>query len=82
MLRVLFLVSRTLVGAFLLAATAVSPAAALSPKKEARVLVLHSYHAGQSWTDSVMQGIQEVFAPEEPSILLHVEYLEIGRAHV
>ena len=78
MLRVLSLVSRMLVGAFVLAATAVSPAAAL-PQKEARVLVLHSYHAGQSWTDSVMQGIQEVFAPEEASILLHVEYLDTKR---
>jgi len=49
------------------------------PQGEARVLVLHSYHAGQSWTDSVMQGIREVFAPEAPAILLHAEYLDTKR---
>ena len=49
------------------------------PQGEARVLVLHSYHAAQSWTDSVMQGIQKVFAPEAASVLLHVEYLDTKR---
>lgn len=49
------------------------------PQGEARVLVLHSYHAAQSWTDSVMQGIQKVFAPEAVSVLLHVEYLDTKR---
>lgn len=78
MIRVFPLVSRMLVGAFLFAATAVSSAAPL-PQKEARVLVLHSYHAGQSWTESVMQGIREVFAPESPAIRLHAEYLDTKR---
>ena len=49
------------------------------PQGEARVLVLHSYHAGQSWAESVMQGVREVFAPEAPAILLHVEYLDTKR---
>ncbi|TRO78680.1 ABC transporter substrate-binding protein [Desulfuromonas acetexigens] len=78
MIRVFPLVPRMLVGAFLFAATAVSSAAPL-PQKEARVLVLHSYHAGQSWTESVMQGIREVFAPESPAIRLHAEYLDTKR---
>lgn len=54
-------------------------ASAGAPRREARVLVLHSYHAGQSWTESVMQGIREGFAPEAASTFLHVEYLDTKR---
>lgn len=70
-------VIRLLVCALFLAAT-FSMASPL-PQGERRVLVLLSYHAGQSWTDSVMQGIREVFAPEAPAILLHAEYLDTKR---
>ena len=59
-------------------AVSLSTAASL-PQGEARVLVLHSYHAGQSWTESVMQGVREVFAPEAPAILIHAEYLDTKR---
>jgi len=78
LLRVLSLVLRVLVCALLLAATAASSAAAFT-RQEKRILVLHSYHAGQRWTESVMQGMREVFPREEASVLLHVEYLDTKR---
>jgi signal transduction histidine kinase len=70
-------VTRLLVYTLFLAASYAT--ASPLPQGEARVLVLHSYHAGQSWTESVMQGIREVFAPEAPAVLLHVEYLDTKR---
>ena len=43
------------------------------------VLVLHSYHPGLSWTDTLNAGIQETFAAEMPEALLWVEYLDTKR---
>ncbi len=43
------------------------------------VLILHSYHAGNSWTDGVMAGMQKAFATTDEDIQLHVEYLDTKR---
>ena len=51
------------------------PVLARSPN----VLVLHSYHPGLSWTDTLNAGIQETFRSEMPQALLWVEYLDTKR---
>lgn len=43
------------------------------------VLLLHSYHPGLSWTDTLNAGIQETFRAEMPQALLWVEYLDTKR---
>lgn len=43
-----------------------------------KVLIMHSYHEGLSWTDNVNRGIRSVFE-EDGSIELHFEYLDSKR---
>ena len=43
------------------------------------VLVLHSYHPGLSWTDTLNTGISETFRAQMPGALLWVEYLDTKR---
>jgi signal transduction histidine kinase/ActR/RegA family two-component response regulator len=50
---------------------------AASARKQA-VLVLHSYHAGLSWTDGVQAGIQDVLEDHE-AVELHTEFLDSKR---
>lgn len=42
------------------------------------VLIVHSYHSGYLWTDSISKGIESVFA-DRPDISLHIEYLDSKR---
>ena len=44
-----------------------------------RVLILHSYHQGLPWTDSVTRGIQSAFAPFDRQIELYFDYLDAER---
>lgn len=43
------------------------------------VLILHSYHPGDAWTDNVMAGMREVLDRQSGQIHLHVEYLDTQR---
>jgi PAS domain S-box-containing protein len=43
------------------------------------VLVLHSYHRGLEWTDSIMQGIEAEFAKQAIRPEIHVEYMDTKR---
>ncbi len=57
--------------------------AAPSPSRgagEADLLILHSYHMGQEWTDGVMAGMMEVLA-SRPDLRIHVEYMDTKRFH-
>lgn len=57
----------------------ISPAfARTSPEKEKNILVLHSYHQGLAWTDSITSGIRTVFK-DRPDINLIIEYLDTKR---
>ncbi|MDQ1771812.1 hypothetical protein GQR60_15340 [Labilibaculum sp. A4] len=49
-----------------------------SSKNETNVLVLHSYHQGLAWTDSITRGIRSVFK-DRPDINLIFEYLDTKR---
>ncbi len=44
---------------------------------QSRVLVLHAYHQGLSWTDNVQAGIEAVLAGED--IDLQIEYMDTKR---
>jgi len=57
---------------------AARPAAA-QPLDDSSVLVLHSYHPGYQWTDSVQQGIAETFANMAPRARVYVEYMDTKR---
>ncbi|MDA3961880.1 MAG: hypothetical protein PF961_13910 [Planctomycetota bacterium] len=43
---------------------------------QARVVVLHSYHDGFSWSDSLSQGIREQMLSQAPEADLRFEYLD------
>jgi PAS domain S-box-containing protein len=45
----------------------------------ARVLVVHSYHQGFAWTDSVQKGIEDGFAAAGVQAEIDVEYLDTKR---
>lgn len=42
-----------------------------------KVLVLHSYHQGLSWTDAITRAIQDVLNPEQ--VDLYIEYMDTKR---
>src|SRR5512140_2635027 len=45
----------------------------------APVLVLHSYHAGFTWTDKEQRGVRDGFQAVGAKVDLHVEYLDAKR---
>lgn len=55
------------------------PAHAKEPAAIPSVLVIHSYHSGLSWTDSIMNGIRDTFANSGIDIQLSAEYLDARR---
>lgn len=68
--------------AALLLALLVAPARARDTCRElagSRVLVLHSYHDGFTWTDHISQGIRDVFAPCKDHVELLFEYMDTRR---
>jgi ABC-type uncharacterized transport system substrate-binding protein len=44
-----------------------------------QVLVLHSYHEGHEWTDSVTNGIETVLDTKDQNVILYIEYLDASR---
>ncbi|MFH1983130.1 MAG: ABC transporter substrate binding protein [Pseudomonadota bacterium] len=44
-----------------------------------RVLVLHSYHKGLGWTDSIAQGIEKTFRTSGQPIEIFTEYMDTKR---
>lgn len=44
-----------------------------------KVLAIHSYHKGLSWTDDISRGIIDVFEPYAGDIQLYFEYLDLKR---
>jgi PAS domain S-box-containing protein len=43
------------------------------------ILIVHSYHQGFRWTDSIMEGMLDVLQKEAPDADIHVEYLDAKR---
>lgn len=44
-----------------------------------KVLVLHSYHQGFDWTDSIQKSVSETLAAEVPNAEVYVEYMNSKR---
>jgi len=57
-----------------------SPSVLATPASAARqVLIIHSYHAGLSWTDSVMDGIREALRQKHDEVQISAEFLDARR---
>ncbi len=52
---------------------------AIQAAQPPHVLIVHSYHQGFRWTDSVMAGMLDVLQKEVPDADIHVEYLDAKR---
>lgn len=59
----------------LMAMVSAKPSAAENQK----ILILHDYHQGLAWTDSVSRGVQSIIAPLNQPIELYFHYLDIKR---
>lgn len=46
-----------------------------------KVLVLHSYHRGLSWDDSIDRGIESVFKKTGKDVITQIEYMDTKRIH-
>ncbi len=69
-----------LAAGFVLLLTMTMPAAAKSAAPVQKdVLVIHSYHSGLGWTDSIMNGIQDTFSHSPYNVQLSAEYLDARR---
>ncbi len=55
------------------------PASATPPPQQTRILVLHSYHKGLGWTDSISQGIEAALSKSQVSYELFYEFLDSKR---
>jgi diguanylate cyclase (GGDEF)-like protein len=44
-----------------------------------KILVLHSYHQGLEWTDSITSGIKSIFNPFDKDYEIYYEYLDTKR---
>jgi PAS domain S-box-containing protein len=53
------------------------PTSRALPRKQ-KVLVIHSYHQGLNWTDSITAGIQSVLSRQK-NVEIHFEYLDTKR---
>lgn len=46
-----------------------------------RVLILHSYHHGFTWSDNISRGIRSVFVEKAPHAELLFEFMDVKRVH-
>ncbi|PKN07280.1 MAG: hypothetical protein CVU73_13590 [Deltaproteobacteria bacterium HGW-Deltaproteobacteria-8] len=63
----------------LLAAVLILCPAASQARPAQHVLVLHSYHQGYQWTDSIQSGLSETLGRRAPEATIHVEYMDTKR---
>ena len=63
----------------LLGALSAMSVQAESPAVNGQVLIIHSYHSGLSWTDSIMNGIRDTFSRSGADIEMSAEYLDARR---
>jgi signal transduction histidine kinase len=49
------------------------------PPPRTHILLVHSYHQGLSWTDSITRGIQVGLALGDGGLELHIEYMDTKR---
>ncbi|WP_163336227.1 ATP-binding protein [Desulfopila sp. IMCC35008] len=54
-------------------------ASPVSAEHNRKVLVLHSYHKGLGWTDSITEGIEAGMSRSEEPVEIHYEYMDTKR---
>jgi PAS domain S-box-containing protein len=64
---------------FALLATLFISHSAGASKPSQSILIVHSYHQGFRWTDSIMAGMLDVLQRDVPDADVHVEYLDAKR---
>ena len=69
---------RHLISIFLIATILTLTTTPILARDVKRVLLIHSYHQGLSWRDSITASILEIFK-KDPTIQLHVEYMDSKR---
>lgn len=61
---------------------AIAPGASLAAAEGGSVLVIHSYHAGDRWTDDVTAGIMSVLGESaQDDMDVQLEYMDTSRVH-
>ncbi|MBU4525814.1 MAG: PAS domain S-box protein [Desulfomicrobium sp.] len=70
---------RAIILVFALLTTPFISHAADPSKPSQSILIVHSYHQGFRWTDSIMEGMLDVLQKEAPDAGIHVEYLDSKR---
>ena len=65
--------------ALLIASTLIISTASAQTNLARKILVIHSYHQGFTWTDNVMAGIEAVFEESDLHVELFVEYIDTKR---
>jgi ABC-type uncharacterized transport system substrate-binding protein len=60
-------------------AAAGSVPAAAQEGKAKKVLILHSYHEGNEWTDSITAGVEAVLDAKDQNIEIYTEYMDASR---
>lgn len=58
-----------------------APCAAAAQPESPVVLVLHSYHKGLGWTDSITSGLRSVFDASNREVDIHYEYMDTKRVY-
>ena len=81
LIGVLAVVQTVALAVVLTVGLAVAPCAAGTgqTRPAQQVLVLHSYHQGYQWTDSIQTGLAETLARLVPEAVVHVEYMDTKR---
>ncbi len=70
---------RAIILIFALLCTPFISHASEASKPSQSILIVHSYHQGFRWTDSIMEGMLDVLQKEAPDADIHVEYLDAKR---
>ena len=70
---------RAIIFVFALLTTPLISHAAEATKPSQSILIVHSYHQGFRWTDSIMEGMLDVLQKEAPDADIHAEYLDAKR---
>ncbi|MDP3429619.1 MAG: hypothetical protein Q8R89_04725, partial [Desulfomicrobium sp.] len=70
---------RAIILVFALLTTPFIPHAADASKPSQSIVIVHSYHQGFRWTDSIMEGMLDVLQKEAPDAEIHAEYLDAKR---
>ncbi|HKK33757.1 MAG TPA: sensor histidine kinase [Desulfomicrobiaceae bacterium] len=55
------------------------PCGGAPPPPKKHILLVHSYHQGLSWTDSITRGVRSVLTIDDSGIELHIEYMDTKR---